>query len=109
MDERTALSGAGLEPLNASTIRVSRTIKKDDPEIIEEETLEVHKFQTCPAMVSITLGGTVNLGDYQSSRFSVTVSKPCYSEEVDDAYDVLKEDVLKKAMDIITEFRLARG
>ena len=43
-----------------------------------------------PAHVSATMGLTMNLGDYESAKISVTTTLPCYVEEIDDAYEAAK-------------------
>ena len=99
-------------PAHQTVIRVSRTTKLANgktSEENEEEFLDVHKFQTTPAVVSVSLGGTVNLGNYQSSKFNVMISRPCYNEEIDEAFEEIKADALIKAMDVISEYRQARG
>ena len=48
----------------------------------EEETILVRKFDTEPAYVSVKLGVTKNMGNYEFLRIDVGVSMPCYSEEV---------------------------
>lgn len=68
---------------------VSKTV------IGEEETktgtLRVSKFISTPAVVSVKGGATVNLGNYESARIDVTLSVPCYPEEIDDVFLTVKE------------------
>lgn len=49
-----------------------------------KETISVQKFETDPAYVRVNAGVTKNIGDYESLRVDVSVSVPCYKEEVDD-------------------------
>ncbi len=35
-----------------------------------------------PARASVSLGGTLNTGNYESVKFHVSVSLPCYREEI---------------------------
>jgi len=44
-----------------------------------------------PARVSVTLGLTLNLGDYESAKISVTCTLPTIVEELDHAYDCARE------------------
>ncbi len=52
----------------------------------KNEQVKVSVFVTEPAKVSVSQGLTLNLGNYESARIEVSVSVPCYKEEVDDAY-----------------------
>lgn len=52
----------------------------------KNEELKVSCFVTEPAKVSVGMGLTVNLGNYESARIDVSVVVPCYREEIDDAY-----------------------
>jgi hypothetical protein len=52
----------------------------------KNEELKVSCFVTEPAKVSVEMGLTVNLGNYESARIGVSVVVPCYREEIDDAY-----------------------
>ncbi len=53
-----------------------------------EESLGVEVFQTTPAVVTLRLGRTVNIGNFNSVRVEVGVSVPCYREQIDDAYAI---------------------
>ena len=59
----------------------------------EEEILD---FEVEPARVSMSMGMTVNLGNYESARLDVSVSLPCYREEVEYAYAHAREWVEEK-------------
>ncbi len=59
-----------------------------------EEMLEVRVFETEPAVVSIGYGLTISLGNFESAKISVGVDYPCYSEEV--------EEVLNQVRDFVT-------
>ena len=74
-----------------STVTVIRTYKDSRARKRHDETtedrLEVHKFVTKPASVRVAVGGTFNLGNFESLRYDVTVELPCYREEVEATYD----------------------
>lgn len=53
----------------------------------EERRILVDIFQTTPAMVTAGTSLTINLGNYESMKVSVTVSIPCYKEEIHEALD----------------------
>lgn len=56
------------------------------PAEVKNETIEVHRFVTEAAKVSVSMGLTLNLGNFESARIDVSVVVPCYREEVDAAY-----------------------
>ncbi len=47
------------------------------------EVLSVHKFEVEPAYVRISAGTTKKLADYESLRVDVSISVPCYTEEIE--------------------------
>jgi len=49
------------------------------------EVVEVSKFETEPAKVTRGYGLTLNLGNYESARVDVSVTVPCYVEDIDKA------------------------
>lgn len=55
------------------------------------QDLEIHSFVTEPASVRVSLGMTVNLGNYESARIDVSLTVPCYKEEVEDAFEYARE------------------
>ncbi len=53
---------------------------------VEEEkrkVIEVRKFETEPAYVRVNAGVTKNLGNYESLRVDVSLTVPCYVEEIE--------------------------
>jgi len=62
--------------------KLNRTEEKDE----KREFIDVRRFLTTPAKVSVKLGLTVGIGDYEHARIDAGVEVPCYTEEVDDAY-----------------------
>lgn len=52
----------------------------------KNETLQVQQFVTDCAKVTVSKGLTLNLGNYESARVEISVTFPCYREEVDAAY-----------------------
>lgn len=49
----------------------------------KRKVLEVRKFETEPAFVRVNAGTTINLGNYESLRIDVSLSVPCYVEEIE--------------------------
>jgi len=86
----------------ASTVFVNRTISKngerpEDPETSgEEQVLAVHEFVTQPASVGVTVALTMNLGNYESARISVSLNMPCYKEEIDPTFSFVQKWVEQK-------------
>lgn len=73
----------------------------DEGEEGEEDVVEVKEFpeNVEPAHVSATMGMTINLGNYESAKVSVTTTLPCYPEEVEEAYEAAKNFSGKKMLD----------
>lgn len=71
---------------------VLRTVSgKEVSSTQDEEEIEIHQFITEPAKVTLTMGVTLNLGNYEGARIDVGITVPCYKEEVDQAHaDALK-------------------
>ncbi len=53
--------------------------------VVEEKrkVLEIRKFITEPAYVRVNAGVTKNLGNYESLRVDVSLTVPCYVEEME--------------------------
>ena len=62
----------------------------------KEELLSVQRFATEPARVAVELGLTLNLGNYESARISVSLTVPCYREEAHDAYAFARKWVIER-------------
>jgi hypothetical protein len=58
---------------------------------VKNETVQVHRFLTEPARVSMSMGLTLNLGNFESCRLDVSLLVPCYREEVEGAYAYARE------------------
>lgn len=43
------------------------------------------------ARISVTLGLTLNLGDYESAKVSVTATLPCCVEELEEAFEAARD------------------
>ncbi len=73
---------------HSSTIRVQRTIKTSNDEQTSSDCqdIDVRVFHTTPATVSVTYPMKMTAG-YQSIGIEVSVSIPCYKEEVPQALD----------------------
>jgi hypothetical protein len=98
-----------------STVYVSKTVgpsRGAPPPEGEEDIIAVHEFATEPAKVTVEYGLTMNLGDYNSAKLTVSVTVPCYKEEIDDAYEFAQawaEQRLEETRDVIDASRKGRA
>ena len=95
-----------LEPL---TYVVSRQYGKK-PDVLEEqdeEEIEVRGFLVEPARVGVELSRTINFGHntFESARVGVTISVPCYREEIEDAYTYAKEFAAERIGEQVSRIR----
>lgn len=60
-------------------------------EEVSQERVRIRPFVSAHASISVKAGFTKNLGNYESMRVDVMATMPCYPEEVDDAYDQVKD------------------
>lgn len=99
------------EKAENSTVYVTRTIgtKGNVSSSAEaEDIIAVHKFATEPAKVMVDYALTINLGNFESAKIGVSVTVPCYVEEVDKAYEFAQawaEERLTKERDMVTSGR----
>ena len=87
------------EILSPTQLFVTKQYKvggKEGEPSTKEETLSIQRFVTDPARVSLEMGLTLNLGNYESARISVSVSVPCYREEAHDAYNFARKWVIER-------------
>lgn len=91
-----------------TTLTVTKQFKLQSGEAESDpvnETIEVTKFETQPAMVRVGFGLTINLGNYESARLDVSVEVPCYKEQVDDAYQQAKDWVEERVQQEVAEIK----
>lgn len=74
-----------------------------------EKPLAVHRFLTEPAKVEVGLGLTLNIGNFESAKISVSITVPCYKEEVEDAYDWAKNWVAERTQAEVKSIRAEFG
>lgn len=65
-------------------------VEAEDVQIIEVSTFPEG---TVPAYVHVGAGRTINLGDYNSLKLDVSITLPCYVEEVEDVRNTLSTRV----------------
>lgn len=66
-------------------VSVHSRYAKDAHGAEHKRVLRVRKFDSEPAYARVSVGETRNMGDYESLRIDVSVSLPCYPEEITDA------------------------
>jgi hypothetical protein len=59
----------------------------------QNKTLSVRKFLVEPSYVRVGAGLTKNMGNYESLRVDVSITRPCYTEEEDDAIATVADKV----------------
>lgn len=59
----------------------------------DRETLEVRQFATEPAYVRVSAGVTKQTAPYEALRVDVSISVPCYTEEISAVTDRVSEMV----------------
>lgn len=63
---------------------------KDGSVVDEEIQMDPKMVPENPAVVSVNIGVTRNLGNYESVKFSVQLSLPCDPADVDDTFNEAK-------------------
>jgi len=88
-----------------SKIRVHRVFAKDGRILYEEdsqETIEITPFRTTPAVLGMTVGRTLNLGNFCSAKVDVMVQMPTYVEQMIECSEFvtgLAREMLSKEME----------
>jgi hypothetical protein len=59
----------------------------------ERTVIGVRKFATEPAYVRVNAGTTKNLGNYESLRVDVSITLPCYAEEIPTVFEKVADEV----------------
>jgi hypothetical protein len=94
-----------------SMVYVTRTIgsnKGAQTGAESEDVIAVHKFETEPAKVTVDYALTINLGNFESAKIGVSVTVPCYAEEIGQAYEFAQawaEERLTREREMITAGR----
>jgi len=57
------------------------------------EKLKVRKFLVEPAYVRVNAGMTKNMGNYESLRIDVSLTVPCYTEEITKVFPTVADRV----------------
>ncbi len=70
-----------------ATVTVSTTMFNQETE--ERRHIEIRPFATVPAKVTVKLGRTISLGNYEFAKIDVGIEMPAYREEVREVYEQL--------------------
>lgn len=57
------------------------------------------------AVVSLSAGGTKNLGNYENVKFQVGISMPCDPDRTDEVFENVKKDVRSKLNQLLSEVK----
>lgn len=63
------------------------------------------EFVTEPTLLRVGFGVTENLGDFESLRVDISLTIPCYREELEDAAKFAEEWVSSRVMKDKEEFK----
>ena len=62
------------------------TVSEVENDKITQTKGKVLKFEGDPAVVRVSVGATLNTGNYTSLRLGVDVSLPCYPEKIEETF-----------------------
>lgn len=75
---------------------------------LKDGDIEIGSFEGPTAVVRISGGATVNMGNYQTSRIEVGIEMPCYPEEVPEVYRTLQQTIEAKLKFEVDELMKAK-
>jgi len=78
MNEKETKTLEGKAFISVRRTRIDRILQDEG----EEGIIMVGKFETTPAVVTVAVGVTRSLGNYEFLRLDVSVAIPCYVEEI---------------------------
>lgn len=82
----------GFEPIVVYTRKQFKS-NQENGETEEDEVIAVRQFVVDPARVGVKMSVTKNLGDFNSVTVACNIEIPCYTEEIETAYERAKEFV----------------
>ena len=62
----------------------------------EKKLIQIRPFATDPAHITVKLGRTINLGNFESAKIEVALTAPCYVEECKLVYDEVMDFVQER-------------
>ena len=92
-------------------VSVSKKAGSAAPVTIVDENKELKPVicSSTPAIITVSAGRTINLGDYNSAKVEVSLSYPCDPDDLDNAYEHVFGWVDGKMDKIMSENGLADG
>jgi hypothetical protein len=104
MEARRRRAGGTTAPDNANVQSTVLKVFTSSVGVEEErqEVIEVRKFEVEPAYIRVNAGVTKNMGNYESLRIDVSLSVPCYVEEMDKVFPKVA-DMVAAYLDIEKE------
>jgi hypothetical protein len=107
MEARRSRGRGGVDAAKADVVNVQSSILKVFTSNLgvegeRQEVIAVRKFEVEPAYVRVNAGVTKNMGNYESLRIDVSLSVPCYVEEMDTVFPKVA-DMVAAYLDIEKE------
>lgn len=90
----------------------TKTVTKSMPGVPiteEKEAGDLVVFEAPPCTVKVSLGSTVNLGDFSSGRADVSIAIPCGHDEVDAVFDFAKSWTEGRLLLLVEEMLASKG
>ena len=75
----------------------------------QEEVISEVVYDQPTCNVGLSMGGTINVGNYNSVKVHVSLHVPCYPQEVDTVFDIVKAKVDEKLGALYKEIHEAYG
>lgn len=99
------------KPLEIETRDAIAEVRKTifGKEEVSNERIRIRPFISQPASISVKAGLTINLGNYESGRVDVMLTMPCYPEEVDETYEVVKQWVDARIDKTARDIEMSKG
>jgi hypothetical protein len=99
-DDSHSSDGGNVRPVVSAESRmlVRKTVKTfhENVEKEEDELLETVRFSGPHSNVEMSFGCTINLGNHQFAKILIGLSRPCYLEEEDEAFNLVSEKIIKR-------------
>jgi hypothetical protein len=98
-----------------STVSILRKQPGAPPELLAQKVsndqIAVLSFEVEPARTGFGIGGTWNLGDFESARADVRLDMPCYREELFEVFEatqIIVEAKMEEQLQSIRSFITTR-
>lgn len=108
LDALPATSAQPTEPVQGLAGEVTTTTTTGRASPVTESTteqLQPQVFREEPAIVRVSLGRTVNLGNYESTKVEVSISMPCAPVNAAATYTRVRDDVQARLAELVEQAR----